>query len=50
MKTYVVELVLCGVIYISSFKKIYASLEAVLTSGLRNLRGCNVGISDGMDL
>jgi hypothetical protein len=37
-------------IYILSFMKIDADLQAILRFGLRNLRGCNVGITEERDL
>jgi hypothetical protein len=36
----------CGMIYIPSFVKIGEDVQAILKFSLRNLRGCNVGISD----
>jgi hypothetical protein len=47
---YAVEVASCGLIYIPSFMKIGADIQARLRFCLRNLRGCNVGISDGSDL
>jgi hypothetical protein len=47
---YGVEMLLCGMIYISSFMKIEAGVLTILTICLRNLRGCNVGITEGWDL
>jgi hypothetical protein len=51
---YVVQMALCGMIYIyiytPSFMKIGIGIQAILRVCFRNLRGCNVGITDGMDL
>jgi hypothetical protein len=47
---YVVEVASCGMIHIPSFMKTGTDIEAVLRFCLRNLRGCNVGITDGGDL
>jgi hypothetical protein len=46
---YTVEMVSCGVIYLSSFKKIGTGVQAILRFCLRNLKSCNVGITDGRD-
>jgi hypothetical protein len=43
---YAVEMTSCGKIYIPSFLKIGASVQALLRFIFRNLRGCNVGITD----
>jgi hypothetical protein len=45
-----IEMVSRGIIYIPSFVKIGIGAQAILSLGLRNLRGCNVGITDGRDL
>jgi hypothetical protein len=37
-------------IYIPSFMKIGAGVQAILIFCLRNLKGFNVGITDGWDL
>jgi hypothetical protein len=37
-------------IYIPCFMKIGAGVQAILRFGLRNMRGCNIGITDGRDL
>jgi hypothetical protein len=37
-------------IYIPSFMKISTGVQAILRFSHRNLRGCNVGITDGRDL
>jgi hypothetical protein len=47
---YSVEMASHGMISIPSFMKIGAGIQAVLRFCLRNLRGCNVGITDGRDL
>jgi hypothetical protein len=47
--TYAVEMVLCGMISVPSFKEIYKPRSSVRFV-LRNLRGCNFGITDGGDL
>jgi hypothetical protein len=36
--------------YITSFMKTDTGVQAILKSGLRNLRGCNAGITDRRDL
>jgi hypothetical protein len=46
---YAVEIASCGMIYLMSFIKIGTGVQAILRFGLRNLRGCNVGITDGRD-
>jgi hypothetical protein len=45
-----VEIASCGMIYIPSFMKIGKGIQAILRFCLRNLIGCNVGITDGRDL
>jgi hypothetical protein len=49
---YTVEMASCGMIYsyLPSFMKIGIGVQAALRFCLRNLRGCNVGITDGKDL
>jgi hypothetical protein len=47
---YAVEMTSGGMICIPSFKKIGTGVQALLRFGLRNLRGCNVGVSDVRDL
>jgi hypothetical protein len=37
-------------VYISTFMKIGTGVQAILRFSLRNLRGCNVGITDGRDI
>jgi hypothetical protein len=47
---YAVEMAPCDMIYIPSFIKIAAGVQAILKSGLRNLRSYNAGIIDGRNL
>jgi hypothetical protein len=47
---YGIEMVSCDMIYVPSFMKIDAGIQAILRFSFRNLRGCNVGITDGRDL
>jgi hypothetical protein len=47
---YTVEMASCGIICIPSFMKIGTGVQAILKFSLRNLRGCNVGITDVRDL
>jgi hypothetical protein len=49
-RKYAVGMVSCGMIYISIFMKTGTGVQAILRFYLRNLRGCNVGITDGRDL
>jgi hypothetical protein len=44
---YAVEMASCGMIYIPSFIMTGAGLQAILRVFLKNLRGCNAGITDG---
>jgi hypothetical protein len=44
---YTIEMASCGMIYIPSFVKIGTSIQAILRFCLRDLRGCNVGTTDG---
>jgi hypothetical protein len=39
-----------GITYIQSFMKSGTGVKAILRFCLRNLRGCNVGITDEKDL
>jgi hypothetical protein len=39
-----------GTIYIPSLMKIGTGVPEILRSCLKNLRGCNVGVTDGRDL
>jgi hypothetical protein len=43
---YTVEMASCGMIYLASLMKIATGIQAILRFCLRNLRGCNVGITD----
>jgi hypothetical protein len=47
---YAVDMASCCMIYIPSFMKIGTGVQAVLKFCLRNLRGCNVGVTYGRDL
>jgi hypothetical protein len=47
---YVVEMASCGMIYIPSFMKIGTGAQAILRVCLRNLRSCDIGITDGRDV
>jgi hypothetical protein len=44
------EIPSCSMVHVPSFMKIDAGFQAILRFRFRNLRGCNVGISDGRDL
>jgi hypothetical protein len=46
---HVFDMASCGMIYLPSFVKIGTGIQAILRFGLRNSRGCNVGITDGRD-
>jgi hypothetical protein len=46
---YAVETASCGMIYAPSFMKIGTGVQAILRFCLRNLRGCNAGITNGKD-
>jgi hypothetical protein len=37
----------CGLIYIPSFMKIDTGIQVILKFFVRNLRGCDVAITDG---
>jgi hypothetical protein len=39
-----------GFMYVASFMKIGTGVQAILRFGLRNFRGCDVGITDGRDV
>jgi hypothetical protein len=45
-----VEMALYSMIYVPSFMKIGTDIQAVLRFCLSNLRGCNVGVTNGRDL
>jgi hypothetical protein len=47
---YAIEIASCGMICILSFMKSCTGIQAIFKFGRRNLRGCNVGITDGRDL
>jgi hypothetical protein len=47
---YVVDMAFCDMIYLQSFVKVGTGVQAILRFCLRNLRGCDVGITDGRDL
>jgi hypothetical protein len=47
---YTFDMASCGIIYIPSFMKIDAGIQAILRFFLRNLRGCNIGITDVRDM
>jgi hypothetical protein len=47
---YAVKIGSGGMIYVPSFMKIGTGVQAILMFCLRNLRGCNAGITDGSDL
>jgi hypothetical protein len=47
---YAVLMASCGMIHIPSFMKIGTGVQAILRFCLRNLQGCDVGITDGRDL
>jgi hypothetical protein len=47
---YGVEIASCGMIYFTSFVKIGICIQVILRFSLRNLSGCNVGITGGRDL
>jgi hypothetical protein len=45
-----IEIVLGGMIYITSFTSIGTGVEGILTIFLGHLKGCNAGITDCGDL
>jgi hypothetical protein len=47
---YAVEMASCDVIYIPSFMKIDTGVQAMSRFCHRNLRGCNICITNGWDL
>jgi hypothetical protein len=47
---YAVEIASCGMIYLMIFIKIGTGIEKIIRFFFRNLRGCNIGITDGKDL
>jgi hypothetical protein len=44
---YSVEMASGGMIYLPSFMRIATGVQAILKFRLRNVRGCDVGITDG---
>jgi hypothetical protein len=46
---YAVGIASCGMIYVPSFMKIGTGFQAILRFCPRNVRGSNVGITDGRD-
>jgi hypothetical protein len=46
---YAVEMASCDMIYLPSFMKIGTGVQTILRFCLRNLKGCNVGITDRRD-
>jgi hypothetical protein len=44
------EIASWGMIYIQSFMKTDTGIQEILRFNLRNLRGCNVDITDGRNL
>jgi hypothetical protein len=47
---YAVEMASCHMIYLPSFMKTGTGVQAILRFYLRNLRGRDVGITNGRDL
>jgi hypothetical protein len=47
---YAIEMASYSMTYLPSFIKIGSGIQAILRVCLRNLKGCNVGITDGRDL
>jgi hypothetical protein len=47
---YAIQMGLSGMIYVPSFLKIGAGIQAILRFWLSNLNGCNAGITDVRDL
>jgi hypothetical protein len=47
---FTVEMGSSGTIYIQSFMKIRTGMETILMLRLRNMKGCNVGITNLRDL
>jgi hypothetical protein len=47
---YTIEMASCGLINLPTFIKIVTGVQEILRFWLRNVRGCNVGITDGRDL
>jgi hypothetical protein len=47
---YAIEMASCDMICLPNLMKIGTDVQAILRFCLRNLLGCNVGITDGWDL
>jgi hypothetical protein len=47
---YAIEMASCGTIYVPSFMKTGTGVQAILRFCFSDLRGFNVGITDGTDL
>jgi hypothetical protein len=47
---YAIEMATCNMMHLQSFMKIGTSIRAILRFCLRNLKGCNGGITNGRDL
>jgi uncharacterized protein YraI len=47
---YATEMDSCGMMYIPRFMKIGTGSQAIIRFCFSNMRGCNVGITDGRDL
>jgi hypothetical protein len=47
---YAIEIASCDMIYIPSSMKVDTGVQAILRFRLRNLRGCNVGVTDERNL
>jgi hypothetical protein len=45
-----VEIGSVGMIYVPGFMKNGAGVETILRTSFRNLKGCNIDITDGNDL
>jgi hypothetical protein len=46
---YGIGTVSCGTLHVPSFMKIDIGFQVILRISLRNLKGCNVGITDDTD-
>jgi hypothetical protein len=46
---YAADMPSCGMIFLPSFMKTGKDVERILKFRFRNLKGCNVGITDGRD-
>jgi hypothetical protein len=47
---YTVEMPSCGMAFLPTFMKTGTGVHAILRFCLRNLNGCNVGITEGEEL